>query len=100
MIYVTFLNYKKNFFSLFENYVWQSVWLVSIFLSLRPKVVDVYIEENFQTNFFYVFTIIGIFLLLMVSFYYYLKIKILEKKIDKLIRSESLINLLKDNANK
>ena len=96
MIYLTILNYKKNFFSLIENYIWQSVWVISIFLSIRPKAIDVYIEKNFQTNCFYVFTILGIFSLLILTFYYYSKIKILEKKVDQIIQSESLKNFFKD----
>ena len=96
MIYITILNYKKNFFSLIENYIWQSIWVISIFLSIRPKAIDVYIEKNFQTNFFYVFTILGIFFLLILTFYYYSKIKILEKKVDRIIQSESLKDFFKD----
>jgi hypothetical protein len=96
MIYITFLNYKKNFFSSIENYIWQSIWVISIFLCLRPKAIDVYIEKNFQINFFYVFTIFSIFSLLILTFYYYSKIKILEKKVDQIIQSESLKNFFKD----
>lgn len=96
MIYMTFLNYKKKIFSLIENFVWQGIWVFSIFLSVRPKAIDVYIEKNFETNFFYVFTILGIFSLLIVTFYYYLKIKILEKKVDQIIQSESIKDFFKD----
>ena len=97
MIYITFLNYKKNFFTLLENIIWQIIWIFAIFLSLRPKSVDIYIEVYFQTNFFYVLTILGIFFLILTTFYFYTTIKILEKKIDKLIRSEALKDFFKNN---
>lgn len=90
MLYLTFLNIKNKILNYYEGIIWLLVWLISLFISLRPKSLDTFIEVKFGVSLFYISTILAIFSLIMIIFYFYNKIKTIEIKIDKLIRSESL----------
>jgi hypothetical protein len=90
MLYLTFLNIKNKILNLYEGIIWLLIWLISLFISIRPKTIDNFIEIKLGVSFFYISTILAIFSLIIIIFYFYNKIKILEKKIDKIIRSESL----------
>ena len=94
MIYITQINFKKNFFNRFSYFVWLSVWILLIVISIRPKVVDSYFLNNYNTDIFYVLSIIGIIALVILSYIFFVKINILEKKINSVIRAESLKEIL------
>ena len=90
LIYSTFLNYKNKNINKIEFYFWTISWIFLIFLSVRPKSFDEFIEKNLNVNLFYLLNIFSFLFIFFLIFKYYLRIKILEKKIDTLIRSEAL----------
>jgi len=94
MIYITTINYKKNILSKLEFLIWNIIWLGIIFLSIRPNFIDVYFDKNFNIDIFYIITIISIVSLLIFNYFNMLKIKIMEKKINTIIRAESLKNVI------
>ena len=95
MIYITNLNYKKKILKKFDYLIWNGVWLLIIFLSVRPKFIDEYIINNYQLDFFYIANILSILILIIIYFLSLIKIRILEKKIDTIIRAESLKKIIK-----
>ena len=95
MIYITNLNYKKKILKKFDYLIWNGVWLLIIFLSVRPKFIDEYIINNYQVDFFYIANILSILILIIIYFLSLIKIRILEKKIDTIIRAESLKKIIK-----
>ena len=95
MIYITNLNYKKKILKKFDYLIWNGVWLLIIFLSVRPKFIDEYIINNYQVDFFYIVNILSILILIIIYFLSLIKIRILEKKIDTIIRAESLKKIIK-----
>ena len=95
MIYITNINYKKKFLKKLDTIIWNTVWLLIIFLSIRPKFIDEYIINNYQLDFFYIANIFSILILIIIYFLSLIKIRILEKKIDTIIRAESLKKIIK-----
>ena len=95
MIYITNINYKKKILKKLDYLIWNSVWLLIIFLSVRPKFIDEYIINNYQVDFFYIANILSILILIIIYFLSLIKIRILEKKIDTIIRAESLKKIIK-----
>ena len=95
MIYITNINYKKKFLKKLDTIIWNTVWILIIFLSIRPKFIDEYIINNYQVDFFYIANILSILILIIIYFLSLIKIRILEKKIDTIIRAESLKKIIK-----
>ena len=95
MIYITNINYKKKILKKLDYLIWNAVWLLIIFLSARPKFIDEYIINNYQVDFFYIANILSILILIMIYFLSLIKIRILEKKINTIIRAESLKKIIK-----
>jgi hypothetical protein len=95
MIYITNINYKKKILKKLDYIIWNVVWLLIIFLSVRPKFIDEYIINNYQLDFFYIANILSILILIIIYFLSLVKIRILEKKIDIIIRAESLKKIIK-----
>lgn len=95
MIYITNINYKKKILKKLDYIIWNAVWLLIIFLSVRPKFIDEYIINNYQVDFFYIANILSILILIIIYFLSLIKIRILEKKIDTIIRAESLKKIIK-----
>ena len=94
MLYITNLNYKKNILKKIDTIIWSLVWLSIIFISIRPKIIDNYFIKNFSVDIFYIISVLSIMILLIVSYFSLVKIKILEKKIDTIIRADSLKEIL------
>ena len=94
MIYITTINYKKSILSKLQFLIWNIIWLGIIFLSVRPSFVDVYFNTNFNIDIFYIITVMSIVSLLIFNYFNMLKIKIMEKKINTLIRAESLKDVI------
>ena len=95
MLYVTNLNYKKKFLKKLDFFLWNGIWLFIIFLSIRPKFIDEYILSNFKLDFFYIASILSILALTIMYFLGLIKIRILEKKINTIIRADSLKKIIK-----
>ena len=94
MIYITILNYKKNNLTKTYFVIWNLVWLALIMISIRPKIIDEYFVENFKIDIFYVLSILSILGLFVLSYFILLNQKILEKKVNTIIRAEAIKEIL------
>ena len=94
LIYITILNYKKKIITIIEATIWNFIWVGIIFLSIRPKIVDQYFIDSYNIDIFYIISVLSIISLLIFGYFNMLKIKIMEKKIDTIIRAESLKKVL------
>tara|TARA_B110000977_G_C10991829_1_gene460230 strand:- start:915 stop:1217 length:303 start_codon:yes stop_codon:yes gene_type:complete len=90
MIYITQINYKKKVLNKFDFLIWNSIWIGIILVSLRPKFIDKYFLENYYVDIFYVLSVVSIISLIILYYVNLIKIKILEKKINTVIRAEAL----------
>ena len=99
MIYITHINYKKKYLNKLHYLLWIVIWTLIIFVSLRPDSIDSYFINNYKIDVFYILSVISIITLVILYYISLIKINILEKKINKLIRAESLkdiINKIRD----
>ncbi len=94
MFYITIINHKKNILNKIELLSWSLIWIGIIFLSIRPNIIDNFFIENYKIDIFYITTILSVISLLIFSYFNMLKIKIIEKKIDTIIRAEALKEVL------
>lgn len=94
MIYITQINYKKKLLHRLSYYLWMSIWIILIAVSIRPKILDSYFINNYNLDIFYIVAVISIIILVVLSYVFFIKINILEKKINAIIRSESLKEIL------
>ena len=94
MIYLTQINYKKKYLNKLSYLLWVGIWALIIFVSLRPNSIDDYFINNFKIDVFYILSVIAIITLVILYYISQIKINILEKKINKLIRAESLKDIL------
>ncbi len=94
MIYITQINYKKKYLNKLSYLLWIGIWVLIIFASLRPNSIDDYFVNNHKVDVFYILSVISIITLIILYYISQIKINILEKKINKLIRAESLKDIL------
>lgn len=94
MIYITQINYKKKYLNKLSYFLWIMVWALIIFVSLRPNSIDNYFINNYKIDVFYILSVTSIITLVILYYISLIKINILEKKINKLIRAESLKDIL------
>tara|TARA_Y100001958_G_C21181157_1_gene510992 strand:- start:266 stop:619 length:354 start_codon:yes stop_codon:yes gene_type:complete len=94
MIYITQINYKKNFLNKISYLVWMSVWIAIIAVAIRPKFIDSFFLSNYEIDIFYILSITSIITLVILYYFSLIKINILEKKINALLRAESLKEIL------
>tara|TARA_Y100001980_G_C14458164_1_gene240631 strand:+ start:455 stop:808 length:354 start_codon:yes stop_codon:yes gene_type:complete len=94
MIYITQINYKKKYLNKLSYLLWIGIWALIIFASLRPNYIDNYFIDNYKIDIFYLLSVISIITLVILFYISQIKINILEKKINKLIRADSLKDIL------
>tara|TARA_Y100000992_G_C21115267_1_gene419193 strand:+ start:71 stop:424 length:354 start_codon:yes stop_codon:yes gene_type:complete len=94
MIYITQINYKKNFLNKISYLLWISVWIAIIAVAIRPEFIDSFFLSNYEIDIFYILSIISIITLVILYYFSLIKINILEKKINSLLRAESLKEIL------
>ena len=59
MIYLTQINFKKKLIGILGYFFWQILWIGIIIISIRPKYIDRFIEEQLDTNLFYIITVLS-----------------------------------------
>ena len=90
MIYITQINYKNKILNKVTYIIWNLVWILIIFVSLRPGFLDDYFENNYEIDVFYILSVLSTLTLIILYYFSFLKINILEKKINTLIQSDAL----------
>ena len=95
LIYSTFLSFKRNDLNLFETFCWLTIWFGVIYLSIRPDAIDNYLQDYLEVSFKDTILTLSHLVLFILNFRIYIKIKNNEKKLDKVVRSEAIIEFLK-----
>lgn len=88
--YFSFLHFKRGEFTVREYAGWQFIWLVFAAVSLFPgqfKVISGQFGAIRPLDFF---TIIGFIVVLSISFYTYVNVDRLRKKLDQAVRDLAL----------
>lgn len=90
MIYLFFMHYKKRDITRLEFAAWLLVWLVFLGASLAPHSLDfiVFTLQFKRTLDFFMF--LGVFFIVFMSLYLYLKVRASSTKLDRLVRKLAL----------
>lgn len=92
MTYFTFLHFRRKEFSKPELVVWQILWIGLIIVVLTPKSVKFILDAFKISRTFDLVVITGIVVLFGVTFRNYVLLRRMEKKIEDVVRRESLKN--------
>ena len=90
MIYITQINYKNKILNKVTYIIWNLIWILIISVSIRPGILDDYFENKYDIDIFYILSVLSTLTLIILYYFSFLKINILEKKINTLIQSDSL----------
>jgi len=94
MLYYSFLNFKKRNFSVSELFLWETFWVLLMFITLFPKSLDFLVKDILSlTRPLDFFIIIGFLFLILLTFVNYNITKISEKKVNKIISKVSILQL-------
>lgn len=86
MLYLTFLYHKRDEYSTKEYLFWSFAWIVFVFLSLFPSVLD-FVRETLRIVRVFDVLVIGGFMFLMgLNFYLYRLTNKNQKTIEKIVR--------------
>lgn len=95
MIYVLFLHWKRKEINNLTFLIWFATWGAFVFLTIFPKVLEPLFKELFFVRVMDAGMTIAFMILTYITIESNIKIKNLEKKIEKIIRKLSLKNLKK-----
>ncbi len=96
MAYYTFINFKKHEFHKNTFLFWESIWLISLVSIIYPKTLEPIMNTfNFARS-LDVMIILGVMLVVGLSFQSYLNSLKNGKKIEKLVRKIAIENVKKN----
>jgi hypothetical protein len=90
MVYFSYLHFRRGEFKKIEFILWQLIWLGLVVVVIFPKSVQFILTTFSITRTFDLVVIVGIIILFGVTFRNYVVIKRTEKKIQDIVRTESL----------
>ncbi len=94
MLYFSYLHYRRHEFNRLEFIVWEILWIGLMVVVVLPNSVKFLLKAFSITRTFDFVVIAGIMVLFGLTFRIYVLQKRLDKKIQDLVRSSSLKNIL------
>jgi hypothetical protein len=91
--YFTFLNFKRREFTMRECFAWLAVWIIFGLVTLFPTEFQVLAGNFGAFRTLDLFTIGGFMVVLSISFYTYVHLDRLRKKLERVIRELALHDL-------
>lgn len=95
MLYVIFLHWKRKEIAGLAFFIWLLIWGGFIYFTLFPRTLEPLSKELYTVRVLDLATIIAFMILTYITIENNIKLKDLEKKIEKLIRELTLKNLKK-----
>jgi hypothetical protein len=94
MSYYSFLNFKKKNFSQFEFFLWETFWILLMFITLFPDSLNFIIKDILSLSRpLDFFIIVGFLSLILLTYVNYNINKINERKVNKIISKMSILQL-------
>lgn len=90
MAYFTFVYFKRNEFSLPVLIFWELLWIALIFVTSFPASTNFFLEKLGFTRAMDFLTVLGFMFILGLSFYNYIVIARMRKKMERLVRKDAL----------
>lgn len=99
MIYFAVIHYKKGTLNGIEIFFWILIWVFAIFAVIFPDLLKVFARTFYFARLFDMMVFGGFFLVIILAAKSYITTKKLEKKLEKIIRDDSLKDM-KDKSKK
>jgi hypothetical protein len=90
MVYLTFLYYKRNNYSIQSFIFWMAIWLLAAVLLLIPNLANVIIPKLQVVRVLDLYLIVGLLFFSAVCFFSYAAVKRTESKVEELVRQVAL----------
>ncbi len=90
MLYLTFLYYKKNNYTLRNFLFWVTVWLMGALMLLMPETTSLVTQKLKVARVIDFYLILGIMFFSIICFLSYNQVKRNEQKIEELVRKIAL----------
>lgn len=90
MLYFAFLHYQRKEINNLEMITWWVIWVATIIIVIFPDLLRGFASSFFITRVFDFMVIGGFIVVISLTYKAYIKVKILERKIEKFIRKEAL----------
>lgn len=100
MIYFAYLNYKRGEINGLEISLWIIGWIIAIFMAIFPEIFRAFSATIAISRAFDLAMIGGFILIIPMTYLSYIKTKRLEKKIEQLVRNESLKDTKSDKKSR
>ena len=91
--YFTFLHFKRKEFTIRECLGWLLVWVALALVALFPSEFTIFSGSLGTIRSLDLFTILGFFLVLSITFYTYVELDRLRRKLEKMVRDNALKEL-------
>ncbi|HSI20937.1 MAG TPA: DUF2304 domain-containing protein [Verrucomicrobiae bacterium] len=88
--YFTYLHFRRNEFTLRECLGWMVIWISFSLVTLFPQVFGAFADSAGAIRALDFFTVIGFIVVLSISFYTYVSVDRLRKKLEKAVRDLAL----------
>lgn len=95
MVYVSFLHFKKNNITGFEFCFWFLLWLVFLYFTFYPRVLDPILAKLFIIRAMDLLMIVSFMILAYLGFQNHIGIKVLQREHEKLVRKLAIKNVKK-----
>lgn len=86
MLYLTFLHQKRKEFSAKEYLFWILSWIIFIIIAIFPNILAPFVKGLRLGRIMDLLTIFGFLFVIGVSFYNYIKLKNVNKKVEMVVR--------------
>ena len=93
--YFTFLNYKRSEFTLRECVGWEIVWVAFGLATIFPQSFKIFSASLGAVRALDLFTVFGFIVVLSISFYTYINLDRLRKRLENAIRDMALSDIEK-----
>jgi len=90
MIYFAILNFKRKEIEATELVSWVIIWIVTIFVVIFPNILRNFAQRFSVTRLFDLMVVAGFIVVISMSAFVYMKAKRLEKKLEEMVRKDSL----------
>ncbi|MDD9954356.1 MAG: DUF2304 domain-containing protein [Candidatus Woesearchaeota archaeon] len=90
MLYLSFLYYKQNNYSLRSFLFWVTVWLGGILLLLVPETTSFFTQRLQVARTIDFYLILGLMFFSVITFFNYVTVKKTERRVEELVRKTAL----------
>ncbi|MFC1698150.1 DUF2304 family protein [Nanoarchaeota archaeon] len=90
MVYLTYMYFKRKEFDLNDAILWLVVWLLFLILVIFPETVNIFLEKLQVATAIQLFMILGTLFLIIVVFYLYRNLRVMQKKMEMVVQKVAL----------